>query len=61
MDVYEKSSMKKPKKVQTTFTTYEVIESIGQGGSGIVYRAKDYCGDLFAIKILNPEMYHYRY
>ena len=34
---------------------YEVIGTLGKGGFGSVYRAKDGKGDLVAIKVLNPQ------
>lgn len=45
--------MKKPKKVDTAFSTYRIENVIGEGGSGIVYKSKDEQGVSFAIKILN--------
>ncbi|MEE9337626.1 MAG: hypothetical protein V3U87_06065 [Methylococcaceae bacterium] len=44
--------MKKPKFVQTTFSTYKVNRSIGQGGNGFVYEAEDEDG-VVAIKVLD--------
>lgn len=46
--------MKKPKLVKTTFSTYVLEKSIGQGGNGYVYKAKDEDENYFAIKILDP-------
>lgn len=46
--------MKKPKQVQTAFSIYEIHDSIGEGGCGTVYRAKNE-HDMYAIKILDPE------
>ncbi len=45
--------MKKPKTVQTAFSIYDIKESLGQGGAGIVYRVTDEAGDEFAIKVLD--------
>lgn len=45
--------MKKPKQLKTTFNTYTIIDKIGEGGSGVVYSAKDESGKLFAIKCLD--------
>jgi serine/threonine protein kinase len=47
--------MKKPKKVSSAFGQYEIGESIGQGGSGYVYKATDDSGSLVAIKLLDPQ------
>ena len=46
--------MKKPKSVRTTFSTYNIHESKGEGGSGIVYSAVDEEGNRCAIKFLDP-------
>lgn len=45
--------MKKPNEVKTTFSTYQVNQSIGQGGNGFVYEAEEN-SDLVAIKVLDP-------
>lgn len=47
-------SLKKPKELRTTFSTYQVNDVIGEGGAGLVYSAKDEDGRAVAIKILNP-------
>jgi len=46
--------MKSPKTVQTTFSSYSVKESIGEGGCATVYRSVDDSGKNVAIKILDP-------
>ncbi|MFK8250536.1 serine/threonine-protein kinase [Ancylobacter terrae] len=38
--------------LQTTFDTYQLLETIGEGGAGRVYAAKNSGGDQVAIKIL---------
>ncbi len=48
-------NMKKPKQLRTTFTTYRLIQCIGEGGSGAVYSAREENGAEFAIKILDPD------
>lgn len=45
--------MKKPKHLRTTFTSYTLNECIGEGGSGVVYSAKEENGNAVAIKILD--------
>lgn len=45
--------MKKPKQFKTTFNTYFILDKIGEGGSGVVYSAKDESGGFFAIKNLD--------
>lgn len=47
--------MKKPKFVKTTFSTYQVNKSIGQGGNGFVYEAED-DGVVVAIKVLDSNL-----
>ena len=42
------------KTLKTAFSKYSVIEVIGQGGNGTVYRAKDSFDQQFAIKVLDP-------
>jgi len=44
--------LKKPKIVHTTFSTYKVNRSVGQGGNGFVYEAEDQDG-VVAIKVLD--------
>lgn len=48
--------MKKSKQVRTTFAIYTLVDQIGGGGSGIVYRAKEEGGTLVAIKILRSDV-----
>ena len=45
--------MKKPKQLRTTFNSYTILDKIGEGGSGVVFSAKDESGRFFAIKILD--------
>lgn len=42
------------KAVQTIYDAYTVIEHIGQGGNGNVYRVSDSAGVEFALKLLDP-------
>lgn len=46
--------MKKPKSVKTTFCEYIITDVKGEGGSGVVYQAKDDEGNQFAVKALDP-------
>ena len=46
--------MKKPKHLRTTFASYALSDCIGEGGSGVVYRATEESGRAVAIKILDP-------
>src|SRR6185503_5554501 len=39
----------------TTFETYTASDIIGQGGAGYVYKCQDANGNVFAIKLLNPQ------
>ncbi|WP_447599976.1 serine/threonine-protein kinase [Nitrospira sp. Nam80] len=41
--------------LRTTFTSYSTGRTIGEGGSGRVYEAKDESGSTFAVKILDPK------
>jgi len=45
--------MKKPRQLRTTFSNYTLEQCIGQGGSGIVYSAREENGAEFAIKVLD--------
>lgn len=45
--------MKKPKSLTTTFSEYNVLKAIGQGGNGFVYEIEE-DGELYAAKILEP-------
>ncbi|MCH7958897.1 MAG: serine/threonine protein kinase [Candidatus Hydrogenedentes bacterium] len=51
----DRTAMKKPKNLDTSFSSYSVGACIGQGGNGYVYKATDQNGDFYAIKILDPE------
>lgn len=42
------------KNLKTAFSSYSIIEIIGQGGNGIVYSAKDSFDQPFAVKVLDP-------
>lgn len=46
--------MKKGTKLQTPYNELEIIEQLGQGGVGTVYKAKDSDGNLVAVKVFNP-------
>jgi serine/threonine protein kinase len=48
------TKMKKPKELRTAFSIYAIKDSIGQGNSGIVYKAINDNGESVAIKILDP-------
>lgn len=45
--------MKMPESVSTAFARYTIKGVIGEGGSGIVYRAEDEDGSAYAIKFLD--------
>lgn len=47
--------LKKKIIFQTTFETYTASDVIGQGGAGYVYRCQDINGNVFAVKLLNPQ------
>jgi hypothetical protein len=42
---------------KTLFNTYEKIETIGEGGSGEVYKVKADNGNIFALKVLNKTIH----
>ena len=46
--------MKKSQTVETTFSTYQLLQKIGEGGAGEVWRAQNADGSEVAVKILNP-------
>ncbi|MBM3280866.1 MAG: serine/threonine protein kinase [Candidatus Handelsmanbacteria bacterium] len=37
---------------------YEIVEKIGEGGMGAVYRATDKLGQIRAVKVIHPELAH---
>src|SRR4051794_34626627 len=41
--------------LHTTFQEYTLLETIGEGGVGVVWKATDSDGDHVAIKILRPD------
>ena len=45
------------KKFETPLDTFFLVERIGSGGNGIVYKVKDGRGENFAVKCLNPERF----
>lgn len=47
--------LKKPKLFETAFSTYEATHILGQGGSGVIFRARDQDQLECAIKSLDPE------
>ena len=49
--------MKKPKSLNTSFSTYTVIKAIGQGGNGYVDEI-DEDGERYAAKIPDPSNYN---
>ena len=48
-------SLRKPVIFETIFTHYTGIAILGEGGAGRVYQATDDAGNVFAIKLLDPE------
>lgn len=48
--------MKKPRKLETSTSTYVVEEQLGQGGCGVVFRARNESGELVAIKCVPPRV-----
>lgn len=48
-------SLKKKIVFQTAFETYTATDLIGQGGAGFVYKCQNINGDVFAVKLLNPQ------
>jgi serine/threonine protein kinase len=45
---------KEPTTYITAFNEYRLLEPIGQGGAGTVYKASDAEGGLFALKVIDP-------
>jgi len=46
--------LKKKFIFESTFHLYTAIEIVGEGGAGKIFSAKDESGDIFAIKLLDP-------
>ena len=42
---------------ETPLNSYTLIETIGSGGNGIVYKVKDGDGQHFALKCLNTDRF----
>ncbi|MFN7987716.1 MAG: serine/threonine-protein kinase [Thermoanaerobaculia bacterium] len=47
--------MKSPALFETAFASYAVVDLIGEGGAGRVYRVRDEAGQTYALKCLDPE------
>ena len=47
--------MPKITRFESAFTSYEVIEVLGEGGAGRVYKVQDESGKPFALKHLHPD------
>lgn len=47
--------MKKPETIRTPFTQYSVVEILGQGGNGVVFKVKNEENEYFAAKILDSK------
>lgn len=47
--------LKKEIIFQSAFETYTATDIIGQGGAGYIYKCQDASGNVFAIKLLNPQ------
>lgn len=47
--------LKKKIVFQSAFETYTATDLIGQGGAGFVYKCHNVNGDVFAVKLLNPQ------
>lgn len=54
VDQWRRAQKPKSKTVPTISGTYTVINLIGQGGNGYVYKVADSAGVEFALKLLNP-------
>jgi len=48
--------MKKRRIFESAFSTYEVLEQLGEGGSGAVYAVEDGNGVVYALKTLRPAL-----
>ncbi len=48
-------SKKKLITFETAFDIYTAVSQIGEGGAGRIYKAKDKSGDMWAVKLLDPE------
>ncbi len=47
-----------PKKFQTAFDTYEVVQTLGEGGNGMVFTVSKDDKQRFALKCLKPDSAH---
>jgi serine/threonine protein kinase len=46
--------MKRKLQFDTAFGSYSIIDLVGEGGSGKVFKVQDKSGDTYALKYLNP-------
>ena len=47
--------MAKRRRFETTFAIYEAYRTIGEGGTGVVYKCRDEAGNVYALKCLVPD------